>query len=105
MHIQRSIKNTAKLRSRILAVFITTALLCTSITAANISAYNTVGASGRSLEVVPGFTVNEMLAPANTACREMQQLRSFTGVTIHETSNWSSGAGARMHALYLRGEG
>lgn len=105
MHIQLSMKNTAKLRSRILAVFITTALLCTSITAANISAYYTAGASGQSLEVVPGFTVNEMLAPANTACREMQQLRSFTGVTIHETSNWSSGAGARMHALYLQGAG
>lgn len=105
MHFQLSIRNTAKPYTRILAVLAAIALVCASITTDKVSAYYTVGASGRSLEVVPGFTVNEMLAPAWSECREMQQLRSFTGVTIHETSNWSSGADARMHALYLRGQG
>ena len=105
MHFQLSMKNTAKAFTRILAVLAATALVCTSITTDRVAAYTTVGASGRSLEVVSGFTVTEMLAPAWSQCREMQQLRSFTGVTIHETSNWSSGANAKMHALYLRGQG
>jgi len=105
MHFQLSMKNAAKFYTRAIVVLVTIALVCASITTDKVSAYYTVGASGRNLEVVPGFAVNEMLAPAWSQCREMQQLRSFTGVTIHETSNWSSGANAKMHALYLRGQG
>ena len=94
-------KNRAKHLQRILAVLITAALFTVTIPTSSVSAYYTSGANGRSLEVIPGFTVNQLLAPAGTACREQQMLRSFTGVTIHETSNWSGGATARMHALYL----
>lgn len=95
------IKNKAKHLQRIFAVLITAALFTVTISTSTVSAYYTSGANGRSLEVIPGFTVNQLIAPAGTACREQQMLRSFTGVTIHETSNWSSGANARMHALYL----
>jgi len=96
-----AVKNKAKHLQRILAVLITAALFTVTISTSSVSAYYTSGANGRSLEVIPGFTVNQLLAPAGTACREQQMLRSFTGVTIHETSNWSGNANARMHALYL----
>ena len=95
------IKNKAKHLQRILAVLIAASLFTVTISTSTVSAYYTSGANGRSLEVIPGFTVNQLLAPAGTACREQQMLRSFTGVTIHETSNWSGNANARMHALYL----
>jgi len=105
MNIQLSPTKAAKSARRIFAVLLTASLITASFTFENVSAYYTAGANGRSLEVVSGFTVNEMLAPAGSACRELQMLRSFTGVTIHETSNWLSGANARMHALYLRDGG
>ena len=106
MQIQFSIKNPAKQLRRILAVLVTLALVITSLTAGSVSAYYTVGASGQSLEVISGFAVNKNYpAPYGSLCRSGQLLRTFAGVTIHETSNWSYGANARMHALYLQGQG
>ncbi|MBN1774970.1 MAG: N-acetylmuramoyl-L-alanine amidase [Clostridiales bacterium] len=81
-------------------------LILTTISAANLSAYYTQGALGRSLDVYANFSVNRnYLAPAGTLCRSTQMLGEFVGVTIHETSNWRAGANARMHAMYLRGGG
>lgn len=68
--------------------------------------YQTVGALRRSLEVSPSFSVNRtLLAPEGSAARSGQLLTGFSGVTIHETSNWRTGANARMHAQYLRDGG
>lgn len=47
----------------------------------------------------------EMLAPAGSNCRSGHKLRSFLGVTIHETANTGKGAGALNHAKYLQGTG
>jgi len=95
---------------RTLILVITVALVTSSLTYANVSAYNTVGALGRSLDVSANFTINRTLlaplAPAGVeGCREGQLLHNFAGITIHETSNWSSNANALMHAQYLRGGG
>lgn len=82
------------------------AIILSTASSGAVSAYTTPGASGRSLEVLPGFTVNrDYLARAGTLCRSTQMLEGFAGVTIHETSNWRSGANAKMHALYLRDGG
>lgn len=71
-----------------------------------VSAYVTKGANGRSLGLAPGFYIERnLMAPAGTLCRSGQLLTNFSGVTIHETSNWSPNADARMHAQYLRGSG
>lgn len=96
---------TRRLR-RILAAAISIALVTASVSTQNISAYYTVGASGRSLEAVSGLVPNkDYIAVLGSSCRSGQLLSGFSGVTIHETSNWSSGATARMHALYLLGAG
>lgn len=95
---------------RFLSLFVTISLVISSFAFDKVSAYYTVGALGRSLNVYSGFTVNRtLLAPMAPdgveGCREGQLLHDFAGVTIHETSNWSANANALMHAQYLRGGG
>lgn len=51
------------------------------------------------------FVIQEYLAKKGTACRSGELLRSFYGVTIHETANTSKGAEALNHAKYLQGSG
>jgi len=98
--------NTKKILSGLAAVILSSSIILSTASAGAVSAYTTPGASGRSLEVLPGFTVNrDYLARAGTLCRSTQMLEGFAGVTIHETSNWRSGANAKMHALYLRDGG
>lgn len=88
------------------AVLISASLIISIFPAGLVAAYYTRGALGRRLDVAPGFSVNrDYLAPAGSLCRSTQTLGEFAGVTIHETSNWSSGANARMHAMYLRNAG
>jgi len=104
------IQKMSKQLRRALVLIITIALVTSSLAISNISAYYTVGALGRSLDVAAGFTVyRNLLAPMAPAgvegCREGQLLHDFAGVTIHETSNWNSNANALMHAQYLRGGG
>lgn len=96
---------TRRIVIRALAVCIGFAFVSYIFTPPYVLAYVTAGANGASLDKYPGFTVNQLLAPAGSLCRSQQMLRSFTGVTIHETSNWSTGANAHMHALYLRDAG
>jgi len=88
-----------------LIIFLVVCSLTVSLASAGgVSAYYTQGALGRSLGVSPGFSVNSnFMAPLGSLCRSGQTLLDFVGVTIHETSNWSSGATAAMHAQYLRG--
>lgn len=106
MHIKLSMISSVKSLKRMLVVLITIALLTASFSYESISAYYTAGAVGRSLGVFSGFTINRnYFAPYGSLCRSGQLLREFAGVTIHETSNWSQGANARMHALYLQGAG
>ena len=68
----------------------------------------TKGANGIIKEPVPGLSINTSL-PAEIVegdgAREGLLLLGFRGVTIHETSNWSPGANAQMHAIYLRNGG
>ncbi len=81
-------------------------LLIAAVPFDHAAAYSTAGAFGRNLQVVDGFSVNSsLMAPLGTACRSGQPLVGFAGVTIHETSNWSTNADARMHAQYLQGSG
>lgn len=47
--------------------------------------------------------VIEMLAPLGHNCRCGEDLWGFRGITVHNTSNWSSGANAIAHANLLRG--
>jgi len=94
----------------ILGLTLVAGLVTSTTVVENVSAYSTAGALGRSLNVYSGFTINRSLiaplAPAGVeGCREGQLLRDFAGVTIHETSNWSSNANALMHAQYLRSGG
>ena len=106
MKIRFSVTDSARQLRRVLAVLISITLVTTTLSVGNLSAYYTVGAIGRSLEVIPGFSVSKScMAPEGTLCRSGQLLVGFAGVTIHETSNWSQGATARMHALYLQGAG
>jgi N-acetylmuramoyl-L-alanine amidase CwlA len=44
----------------------------------------------------------EMLAPLGRLCRAGKPRTGMIGVTIHETDNWSPGAGAVAHARYLQ---
>ena len=91
---------------RVLSLLITVSVLLAATAFETVDAYTTVGAAGRSLQVYSGFTVNRSyLAPLGSACRSGQKLRGFAGVTIHETSNWSYSANAKMHAMYLQGGG
>lgn len=88
------------------SAFISAVLILSILSAGVVSAYYTSGALGRRLDVYPGFSVNrDYLAPAGSLCRSTQTLGEFAGVTIHETSNWRSGANARSHAMYLLGAG
>ena len=50
-------------------------------------------------------TIKEMLAPLGSDCRSGYKRDGMIGVTIHETGNSSSGAGALNHALYLQNTG
>lgn len=47
----------------------------------------------------------EILAPLGYNCRSGLQRTGFRGITIHNTSNWSKGAGALNHAKYLQNSG
>lgn len=47
----------------------------------------------------------EMLAPLGYPCRSGKQRTGFRGITIHNTSNYSNGAGALNHAKYLQNSG
>ena len=92
--------------TRAAAAMVAVCTMMTALPVETLAAYYTVGANGRSLEVLPTFTVNRsMMAPLNTPCRSGQLLTNFAGVTIHETSNWSANANALMHAKYLQGGG
>ena len=99
-------KSLVKLFANIASFILIIGILLSIIPAGDLSAYVTKGAYGRSLGLAPNFYIERsLLAPAGTACRSGQLLRDFSGVTIHETSNWSPNADARMHAQYLRGSG
>ena len=106
MHIFSSpFKANGKIR-RVMSLFLTICISLTSLSVSSVSAYYTAGASGRSLESIPGLSVNtSCMAVLGTPCRSGQLLTAFAGVTIHETSNWAWGASARMHAMYLLGGG
>lgn len=106
MSLQLSKPIATALLKRLVTVLIISALVAVSFSVENVSAYYTSGSLGRSLSVSPSFSINrDYLAPYGSACRSGQMLGNFAGVTIHETSNWSSGSNARMHALYLRDGG
>lgn len=47
----------------------------------------------------------EMLAPLGSNCRSGRQRLGFRGITVHNTSNYSNGAGALNHAKYLQNSG
>lgn len=47
----------------------------------------------------------EILAPLGYNCRPGINRTGFMGITIHNTSNWSNGAGALNHAKYLQNGG
>ena len=49
-------------------------------------------------------TIKEMLAPAGSKCRPGYALKP-TYITIHNTANTNSGAGAENHGKYLQGGG
>lgn len=106
MYIFSLKKNNSRIFARITSLIIALFVVISIIPAADVLAYHTVGALGRSLDRYPGFSVNSsLMAPLGTPCRSGQQLTGFNGVTIHETSNWSANANAEMHAKYLRGSG
>ncbi len=46
--------------------------------------------------------IREMLAPKGSNCRPGHTIREFLGVTIHETANTGTGAGAISHARFLQ---
>lgn len=48
--------------------------------------------------------IKEMLAPISKA-RSGRKRTGFVGITIHNTDNYSKGAGALSHALYMRNSG
>lgn len=47
----------------------------------------------------------EILAPLGYNCRPGISRTGFRGITVHNTSNWSKGAGALNHAKYLQNGG
>lgn len=47
----------------------------------------------------------EMLAPLGSNCRSGRQRLGFRGITVHNTSNYSVGAGALNHTKYLQNSG
>ena len=50
--------------------------------------------------------IKQMLAPIDTnGARSGLKLKNIIGITIHNTDNWSQGAGAMNHASYLQNSG
>lgn len=50
------------------------------------------------------INIHENILPASPA-RPGKKLRAFAGVTIHETGNYSAGANARNHMIYMTRNG
>lgn len=50
------------------------------------------------------MNITQMLIPKNTKARPQKAL-NFKGITIHNTGNYSNGAGALNHGKYMQGSG